>query len=114
MVSACLAANERPAFDPHLLVIDIQPLLLVGDDGVRFPGIPQGVGDFHPFFRHLVAVIVFEVLVVAEVLGTAVRARGHEIEADASLREKIEGRAEAGGMKGMGEARRKGRDDPDA
>ncbi len=92
-------------------VVGEHACLGISQDRVRLPRRPQPVDDVQPFVRHLIAQVVLVVPVEAEVLRREIVVRRHDVEADASLGELVEGRAEPGGDIGRVEARGDGGDD---
>ena len=80
--------GERPARLEELALV-VEPLdlgrigeaaaLLVHDQRAVFPGVPMAEHDFHEFVGAVVAVVMFEMGVLAHVVGLAVIERGDDV-----------------------------------
>ena len=75
----------------HLGRIGEAAARLVHDQRAVFPGVPMTEHDFHEFVGAIVAEVMFEMGVLAHVVGLAVIERGDDIPPRASARHQIEG-----------------------
>ena len=86
----------------NLRRVGVDARLLVGDDGVIVPrAFPELVGDVDIFRGPLVALVVRNDAVEAEVLRRVVADAGDDVPADAAIAQMVEGRDLAGEVEGM-------------
>src|SRR5439155_425178 len=80
----------------HLGRISEAATLLVHDQRTVFPGVPMAEHDFHEFVGTIVAEVMFEMGVLAHVVGLAVIERGDDVPPRASAGHQVEGGEAAG------------------
>ncbi len=101
--------------DPMDLVrVDEPRRVLVADDGIVLPAVPQAQGHLQEFVGAAVPMVGVGVVRIAEI-GTArvgVR-RGHDVPPGAALADVVEGREAPGQAVGVVVGRRRGGDQPD-
>ena len=86
---------------------------LVHDQRTVFPGVPMAQHDFHEFVGAVVAVVMFEMGILAHVVGFAVIERGDDVPSRASARHQIEGGEAARDVERLEIGGRAGRSQPE-
>jgi hypothetical protein len=79
----------------HLLEVRVRVGLLVADHRAFLPGVPELADEVEILVGDVIAQIVLGELVHAEVLGRAVLTGGHDVPAEASFGDAVEGGGEA-------------------
>ena len=101
-----LAAVVEPV---DLVGIGEAAALLVDDQRIVFPAVPQAGDDLHELVGAVVAQVVLEMLLVAEVLGLRIVERGDDVPGDAAAGHQVERREQARDMERLVVGRRVGR-----
>ena len=97
----------------HFVGIGEHPGRTIVHDRVRVPGVPQPADHVEEFVGAVVALVVTEMGVHAEVLGLAVVDRGHHVPGRAAAGEVVEGGEGPGHVEGRVVGRGVGRAQPD-
>ena len=93
------AHGERPANleelplvleEMHLRDVEIDAFLLVAEDRAVLPGIPQAGHDIDEFGGPLIARVVLDMRLEAEILRLVLIERGHEIPAGAAVADEVD------------------------